>query len=256
MYLAIDTSTENTGLALTNGKCLVAEDVWRCMRNHSVELLPHIVSLLARAKTDINDITGLIAARGPGGFNGLRVGLGTAKGLALGLNVPIVGISTLEAAAYQHVAAGLPICAILPAGRTEVAWAIYQTIGLEWCNILPETISAPSEMFRYVKEPTIFAGELSDSLWQEAHTQLGALIATPQPLSICRARALAELGSQRLEAGTGDDVATLQPMYLRRPPITQPKPKPSKFNRNNCGDDQLDKSNSHQNQNVNQSSQE
>jgi len=228
MYLAIDTSTENAGLALIANGRLVAEDTWRCTRNHSVELLPHVASLLSQTKVDIQDITGIIAARGPGGFNGLRVGLGTAKGLAFGLNIPIVGISTLAAAAYQHVAAGLPVCAMLPAGRAEVAWAVYQKQGGEWGNILPETISVPDEVITYVKFPTVFAGELSEDLAQELHARLGELAVIPSPSPISRVRALAELGAQRLESKAGDDVATLQPLYSRRPPITQPKPRPPK----------------------------
>jgi len=226
MYLAIDTSTGTAGLALIFGRHLVAEDTWCCTRNHSVELMPHITSILAKAKADTKDIAGIIVARGPGSFNGLRVGLGTAKGLAFGLGIPIASISTLSAAAYQHAATWLPICAILPAGRSEIAWAIYQDIDGKWLNSLPETISGPGEVYSYVTEPTVFAGEPSDELLHEIRLKLaGRAVIPSSPKS--RVCALAELGARRLDANEQDDVATLQPMYLRRPPITQPKPRTS-----------------------------
>jgi len=223
MHLAIDTSTNTTGLALITNGHIVAEDIWPCARNQSVELLPHIVSLFASAKSGIRDITGIIVARGPGSFNSLRVGLSTAKGLAFGLNVPIAGISTLAAAAYQHATAGLPVCAVLPAGHAEVAWAVYQELEREWQNTSPETISAPSTIFSYVISPTIFAGEPDEYLVQETRATLGELAVTHLVPPKSRVHALAELGTQRLGASAGDDVATLQPIYLRRPPITQPK---------------------------------
>ena len=225
MYLAIDTSTNTAGLALIANGHLVAEDTWCCTRNHSVELLSHTISLLTMTSVDIRDITGIIVARGPGGFNGLRVGLGTAKGLAFGLDVPIVGISTLAAAAYQHAAAGLPVCAVLPAGRTEVAWAIFQGSSGKWQGVLPETVSLPSDIYHCVNSPTIFAGELSENLLHEVRDKFDMLAIIPTQAPISRACALAELGTQRLSEREEDNVATIQPLYLRRPPITQPKSK-------------------------------
>lgn len=225
MYLAIDTSTNTAGLALMTSGHLVAEDAWYCARNQSVELLPHIVSLLARAQVNIKNISAVIAAHGPGGFNSLRVGLGTAKGLAFGLNLPIVGISTLAAAAYQHAPTKLSVCAVLPAGRAEVAWAIYQELGGHWQSLSLETISSPNDIYDNISSPTVFAGEFDESLITAARAKLGELAVIPTSPPKSRAHALAELGTRRLAAGDIDDTATLQPTYLRRPPITPPKSK-------------------------------
>ena len=124
MLLAIDTSTDITSLALLRDGGGLTELTWRCQQNHSVELMPHLVELLDKDRADIQSIDGVIVARGPGSFNALRVGVSTAKGLAFSLNIPIVGVSTLEAEAYRHRETDLPICSLSNAGREEIAAAI------------------------------------------------------------------------------------------------------------------------------------
>ncbi len=225
MYLALDTSTESAGLALAQDCRLLAVDTWRCVQNHSVELLPHIVKLLDSIKAGIQDISGVIVARGPGSYNGLRVGLGTAKGLAFGLGVPIAGVSTLSAEAYRYAATGLPVCALLPAGRSDVAWAVFREAGGDWQNIMPETVSELAGIFPHIATATIFAGEVASSVYESICAALGELAVLPiKPLK-SRAQALLELGAQRLDAAHADDVASLQPLYLRRPSITRPRSK-------------------------------
>ncbi len=71
MILAIDTSTDNASLALVREDRVLAEANWRCEQNHTVELLPHLVRLLAEAKADISSINCVMVAKGPGSFNGL-----------------------------------------------------------------------------------------------------------------------------------------------------------------------------------------
>ena len=132
MQLAIDTSTDTASLALVQGSQVLAELTWHCGQNHTVELLPQLTHLLNQTKINLHSINCIIVARGPGSFNGLRVGISTAKGLAFSLGIPIVGISTLEVDAYQHAETGLPICPILNAGRGEIATAIYQRKHNKW----------------------------------------------------------------------------------------------------------------------------
>ena len=95
MQLAIDTSTDTAGIALARDREVLAELTWHCGQNHTTQLLPQIAHLLNQTGIDLKSISGIIVARGPGSFNGLRVGISTAKGLAFSLGVPIIGISTL-----------------------------------------------------------------------------------------------------------------------------------------------------------------
>jgi tRNA threonylcarbamoyl adenosine modification protein YeaZ len=224
MQLAIDTSTDMASLALVQDSQVLAELTWHCGQSHSTELLPRLTHLLAQARVNLQSVDGIIVARGPGSFNGLRVGMSTAKGLALSLGVPIVGISTLEAAAYQHAETGLPVCPISNAGREEIATAMYRKKGNDWCQLTTEHITTIDELCARITTKTIFCGELADLIITRLREQLKQRAVIPPPAArLRRASFLAELGLKRLESSNYDNLATLQPLYLRRPPITMPK---------------------------------
>jgi tRNA threonylcarbamoyl adenosine modification protein YeaZ len=224
MYLAIDTSSDYAGLALTQDNSVLAEQTWLCGRNHTVELLPHLDALLKQSAKQMKDIQGIVVATGPGSFNGLRVGLGTAKGLAFSLDIPIVGISTLEAAAYQHAEFGIPVCAILNAGRSEISYAIYQLKNGMWQCLVPPSLTTIAELCSRINQTTLFCGEPTAAMLEEIRALLGDRAVIPPPAGLLRRPAfLAELGAKRIASGDVDDAATLQPIYLRRPNISQPK---------------------------------
>ncbi len=224
MLLAIDTSTDTASLALVQDSETLAELTWRCEENHSVELLPRLTDLLNQTRSSLQSIDSIVVARGPGSFNGLRVGVSTAKGLAFSLGIPIVGISTLEVEAYQHAEADLPICPIFNAGRGEIATAIYQMKNNEWCQLAAEHITTVETLCSQITSKTIFCGEFVTSIAGEIKKQLKQrAIISSSPARLRRAGFLAELGQKRLEAGDHDNPATLHPLYLRRPPITKRK---------------------------------
>jgi len=224
MQLAIDTSTDTASLALVQDSEVLAELTWRCGQNHTVELLSHLSHLLNRANLDLQSTSGIIVARGPGSFNGLRVGVSTAKGLAFSLGIPIVGIGTMEVEAYQHAETGLPICPIFNAGRGEIATAIYQKKHNKWCQLVTEHITTVDALCSQITTKTIFCGEFIPSIATQLSKKLRQkAIIPPSAARLRRASFLAELGLKRLKAGDYDNPATLQPIYLRRPPITKPK---------------------------------
>jgi tRNA threonylcarbamoyl adenosine modification protein YeaZ len=225
MQLAIDTSTDTASLALTQDSKVLAELTWHCGQNHTVELLPHLTCLLKVSGTDLQAISGIIVARGPGSFNGLRVGVSTAKGLAFSLNVPIIGISTLEAAAYQHSETGLPICPIFNAGRGEITTSTYQQQDTEWRQLTVEHIDTLENLFSAITTKTIFCGDLTTPAIAQLKKLGQRAVSLPPVARLRRAGFLAELGRLRLAAGDNDDPARLQPLYLRRPPITKRKHK-------------------------------
>jgi tRNA threonylcarbamoyl adenosine modification protein YeaZ len=224
MQLAIDTSTDIASLALVQDSEVLAELSWRSGQNHTVQLLPHLAHLLSQAKLDIESISSITVARGPGSYNGLRVGISTAKALAFSLDIPIVGIGTLAAEAYQHAESGLPVCPILNAGRDEIATAIYQMQGSEWRQLEAERLTTVEALCSQIATRTVFCGEFIPSIASQLKKQLKEKAVIPPSASrMRRAGFLAELGWQRVKAGDYDNVATLQPLYLRRPPITERK---------------------------------
>jgi tRNA threonylcarbamoyladenosine biosynthesis protein TsaB len=224
MKLAIDTSTETASIALVKESKVLAELTWHCGQNHTAQLLPYLTLLLDKAKVSLQSTRCIIVAKGPGSFNGLRVGMATAKGLALSLGVPIIGISTLETDAYQHAETGLPICPIFNAGRGEIATALYQMKGNEWLQLISEHITTFDALCSDISKKTVFCGEYIPEIETQLKQQLKQKAIIPTPAArLRRANFLAELGQKHLEAGKVDNISTLQPLYLRRPPITKPK---------------------------------
>jgi len=224
MQLAVDTSTEIASLALSCQGKVIAELTWRCAQRHTEELLPRLIDLLHRAGVNLPYINGIAVARGPGSFNGLRVAMSTAKGLAFSLGIPLVGISTLEVEAYPYASTGLPIYPVHNAGRGEVASALYQLKEGRWFQFEDEHITTLDELCDQVKARSLFCGELSPAMEAQLVERLGERVLIPGAVTrLRRAGYLAELGWRRLEAKDFDNPATLQPLYLRKPPITQPK---------------------------------
>jgi tRNA threonylcarbamoyl adenosine modification protein YeaZ len=219
MLLAIDTSTDSAGLALVQDGRTLAETIWRCSQNHSVELLPHLTRLLEEAEVELKSVGCILVAKGPGSFNGLRVGLSTAKGLAFSLGIPIIGISSLALEACQHAESDLPIGPIFNAGRGEIATALYRNKD-NWQQLTPEHITTVDALDSEIKGKTLFCGEYVPVIAGQLRKRLKdkAVIAPDKPR---RSSRLAELAKGQLEAQDYDSPATLHPLYLRRPAITR-----------------------------------
>lgn len=224
MLVAIDTSTDIASLALVKDGLTLTELTWHSGQNHTVQLLPNLEHLFKLIGADTGELTGVIVAKGPGSFNGLRVGVSTAKGLAFSLNIPIVGISSLEVEAYQYAGTGLWVCPVFNASRGEIATALYQKQAVRWRQLKEEHITNVEKLCAETKEKTLFCGEYLPVISAQLISQLGekAVIASPVT-DIRRASYLAELGMIKIAAGETDNVATLQPIYLRRPSITVAK---------------------------------
>ena len=114
---------ETAGIALSEEGRLLTELCWHTGQNHTIQLVPNIDSILKLNRADMSSVKAVFVARGPGSFNGLRVGVSAAKGFAFALDVPLVSIDTLEIEAYAFAFSGLPVCAIHGAGRGEIAAA-------------------------------------------------------------------------------------------------------------------------------------
>jgi len=225
MEIAIDTSTGWGGAALSQDGNLLAELTWKPGQNHTSELFPNIERLLQTVNTDIKSLTAVFVATGPGSFNGLRAGISAAKGLAFSLKIPLVGISTLEAEALPFAFTGLPLCPIHDAGRGEISAALYRQAGI-WRQLKEEYLTTVETLCAEVKEKTIFCGEIPPAAIGLILASLGDKALIPGwEQRLRRTGYISYLGWQRLQSGQEDNLATLQPIYLRQPPITQRKKK-------------------------------
>ncbi|MGQ9545638.1 MAG: tRNA (adenosine(37)-N6)-threonylcarbamoyltransferase complex dimerization subunit type 1 TsaB [Dehalococcoidia bacterium] len=225
MELAIDTSSNMVSVALSHGGDLLASLMWQTRQNHTVELLPNLIWLLQRAGVELDFVEAIIVAKGPGSFNGLRVGLSTAKGLASALSIPLLGVSTLEAEAYPFAFTRLPLRPIHKAGRGEIVTALYREEGEEWQCLEAENVTTVEALCGKVKQETLFCGEIPPDIRSQIQEKLGKRAIIPRDGSLSRAGSLAMLGWRKLSKGERDDPAALQPVYIRPPHITKPKDK-------------------------------
>lgn len=214
MLLALDTSTSWISLALYDGTYVRYETTWESQHHHTVELAPAIERLFLQTGTTREDLTGLVAAIGPGSFTSLRIGLALVKGMALALTIPVVGVPSLDVIAAAQPLDERPMLAVLQAGRRRLAYVTYKVQGDAWVAQGQPTVIDASDLVRTIESPTLICGELS----QEARSILGrrwknANIAPPERC-LRRAGFLAALGSERITAGDVDDPTTLSPIYL------------------------------------------
>lgn len=221
MELAIDTSTDTASIALASKGELIAELTWRAGQNHTAELMPNLVDLLRQARLRLSDIDALVVARGPGTFNGLRVGMSVAKGFAFSLGAPLVGIGTLEVIAFPHAATGVPVCPIMKVGRGDLAAAVFRLTGDRWQRVVEEHITTLDDLVEGIERETVFCGTIPPEAVSSIRERLGskALFAAAAGAPR-RAGYLAELGWRRLSTGDYDHSPTLEPLYLKRPAIT------------------------------------
>ena len=208
-------------LALYDGECVRAEETWRSANGHTVELVPSLVRMLERQRVLPSALRGITVALGPGSFTGLRIGLSVAKGLALTLAIPLIGIPTLDILVYAQARRPGPVCAVLQAGRGRVCAAFYRWRKGQWQRQGDYRLTTFDELCADIETQTFFCGEIDAQVTELLRERLGerAVVASPAS-SLRRAGYLAELGWQRLERGEVDDPAILAPIYLRHPPIS------------------------------------
>jgi tRNA threonylcarbamoyl adenosine modification protein YeaZ len=228
--LSIDTATDTASVAVSREGKPLAEISWLAGQNHTVNLMPNTLHLFKLIGEELNKINAVFVSLGPGSYNGLRAGLSAAKGLALSLDIKLVGIGTLEVEAYPYADAGLPICVVHNIGRGEIASATYRTSEAGWQKTTEEYITTLDALCKTIDTKTIICGEFAAFLPNQPDPKkllaerLGDL-AVIHETTLRRAGFLAELGWKRLERGESDDIATLQPLYMRRPAITKPREK-------------------------------
>lgn len=224
MLLALDTSTRYASIALYDENGVQGEYTWRVGQNHTEDLVPHVSELMQAAHVAPADLTGIVVALGPGSFNGLRVALSAGKGLAIALHIPLVGVSTLEAVAYQHGALSLPVRPILAGGGPEIATALYRVVRNRWAQMEEPHLASVDDISAATNQRTLFCGEIAPALAAELRQRLDtSAVIAPAAANARRAGYLAELGWYRITDGQVDDPAALQPLYLRRPHITESK---------------------------------
>ena len=144
--LGFESSAKSAGVALMEDGVLLAEAFQNTGLTHSATLLPMAQDLLSRCNLQVSDVSVVAVANGPGSFTGLRIGLAAAKGLAWGREVPVLGVSTLEAMAYGILPFRGIIVACMDARRNEVYNAIFESDGETITRLTPDRAISVEEL--------------------------------------------------------------------------------------------------------------
>ena len=214
MLLAIDTSTQTIGLALYDGSQVAAEMHWQTSTHHTVELAPAVDQLMTLCNVKPVELKVLACALGPGSFTSLRIGLAFAKGLAVSLKIPMLGIPTFDFLVASQPLQTYPLAAVLPAGRGRLAVGWYHNEEGKWSCHEDPTIMTAEELSAQISQPTLICGEFD----AEERQTLGrkwknALLASPAQC-VRHPGMLAELAWNRYKAGEQDEPISMAPIYL------------------------------------------
>ncbi|MCF8129478.1 MAG: tRNA (adenosine(37)-N6)-threonylcarbamoyltransferase complex dimerization subunit type 1 TsaB [Deltaproteobacteria bacterium] len=226
MILALNTSTRQCSIALLKmDRTVIAEQLMFEGKGHFSGLMPAVDGLITDCGLNRKDIKSVAVATGPGSFTGLRVGLSLAKGFSHALQVPVIGISSLKALAFQLPLTPHPIVPLLSSRRGEVFTALFL-----WNRKNELERKEKDNCFKLETIPSLFPDRTvfigNDFLSQGAllKERIGnpARIAPPQCWQL-RANSVGALALNRFDAGDLDDPDSLVPRYFR-PPDIRPSP--------------------------------
>ena len=161
IVLAVDSTENVAAAAITEDERLIGEYVLNCKNTHSETLLPMVESLLKSARISPSDIDLFACSAGPGSFTGVRIGVSLIKGLAFGSEKPCMGVSSLEALAYNFLGTDGVVCPVLDARRGQLYNAIFRVKDGKVERMTPDRVILADELAAELRElalPVSFCG--------------------------------------------------------------------------------------------------
>jgi len=217
LILAFDTSTRTISVALLEDESPLAELTLSVDRHHSETLLTAINSLLSMSNKKISQLELLSCTIGPGSFTGLRIGVATAKGFAFARDIPVAGVSTLEALACNQLSSGMFVCPLLDAKKNQVYCALYNVSAASSPEVvISDRLLDIAEIMAEINAPTTFIGEGAVKYRALLKQTLAGKAMFPAPHSNrLMAAAVGILGFRRHQEGKACNAGTLKPIYIR-----------------------------------------
>ena len=216
--LSFESSAVSAAVALTDGEQLIAQSFQNCGLTHSRTLLPMAESLLQNCGIALSEIDGFAVACGPGSFTGIRIGVATVKGLALGTDKPCVGVSTLEAMAYGARALTGNLCCVMDARAGQVYNALFRNENGTLARLCEDRAIKLDALAGEIAEiPQILVGDGADLCYNKLKEQCAGLVPAPCDLRWPGGYGVALAALPRFAAGGGLTPQQLDAAYLRRP---------------------------------------
>jgi len=196
--LAIDTSSSQLRLAVRFGGDRLVKSSEQVDRAHGQMIMRKLSNLLSSGGMDSKDLGGIIVCTGPGSFTGLRVGIAVAKGMAVALDIPMVGVSLFDIVAYLIGESPRPVLALAPQRKGEFLAVPIESGRVDYsgaATLATSDIQAESNRYRVVVIDPVASGLAVETIEYDASDLL-------------------RLGAARLEAGAFDNIESLEPLYF------------------------------------------
>ena len=175
---ALSTAEPGCSLAVSDGDQLLCETFWHSRITHSRRLLSMAAALFpGQTGFALSEVDAFVAARGPGSFTGLRIGISTAMGMSFALSRPAAGVSSLDGIAFRFAESAVPVCVMMDARRGQVYCAAYWFDGGNLVRKTKETVCPPDQ--------AVALAQTSDALFAGS----GARVYQDQIASLTRGRA-------------------------------------------------------------------
>ena len=216
--LALDTATEACSAALLNQQQIDAR-FEIAPRDHTQRILPLVQELLQVQQLELTALDALAFGRGPGSFTGVRIGIGIAQGLALGANLPMIGVSSLATMAQGawRLTGAERVLAAIDARMGEVYWAEYQRdANGEWQGAESEAVLKPEDAQARIAQ---LSGEWATvgtgwAAYPHLLTSTGATLVTTE-VTLPAAEDMLPLALSAWQRGESVAVENAEPVYLR-----------------------------------------
>ncbi len=222
--LAVDTSTQQLNVCISDNENVRAEISCNMGHTHSKFIMPVIDSVLALGEWNLSMIDGFAVTQGPGSFTGIRIGISTVKGLASAGNKPVAGISSLDALAYQTVKYPHLVCVALDARKKEVYFSQYRWIENRPCKMITDSVLPIGSVIENINETCLFIGSGAQLYQREIIRRLGDQAVFP-PLQehTIRPSTVARLGFLKFSRDECYNATEIAPCYLRAPDAVKKK---------------------------------
>lgn len=218
LILAFESSAKAASVALLRDGALLGESYQNCGQTHSRTLMKMAEDLMKNCEVSPREITAVACAAGPGSFTGVRIGVAAAKGFAWGGELPCVGVSTLEAMAYQAANFDGLICCAMDARRDQFYHGLFEWKEGLLCRRRPDQALSVEELKAELKNEEkrkIIVGDGALLCYNMLCNEIPGCILAPEHIRMQRASGVALAAEQQLLAGGSYDPATLEPNYLR-----------------------------------------
>lgn len=214
--LCIETSTDVCSVALTAGGAVVAAAEIREAQAHASRLAPLIQEVMAAVGIGSGDLSAVAVSKGPGSYTGLRIGTSTAKGLCYALNIPLIGIGTLDLLAWQGITSTdvdreTLLCPMIDARRMEVYCQVTDFSRKVVMPPSPVVVDESSFLELLNERRVLFLGNGAAKCREVIRHSNANFLDDVVPL----ASAMAPLAAEEFSAGRTENLVQFTPFYLK-----------------------------------------